>query len=66
MNTHTKLLRVPEFAASLNVTQACVRRWLLERRIASVKVGDRLVRIPVEELDRLIAEGLRPRREVAR
>ena len=55
------LLSIPQFAAALGVTVACIRRWLLERKIACVKVG-RLVRIPAEELDRLIAEGLRPAR----
>jgi excisionase family DNA binding protein len=54
-----KLLRVPEFAAGFGVTTACVRRWLLERKIAHVKVG-RLVRIPASEVDRLVSEGFRP------
>jgi excisionase family DNA binding protein len=55
----SELLTVREFAAALKVTQACVRRWLLERRINSVRVG-RLVRIPRQELGRIIQEGLRP------
>jgi excisionase family DNA binding protein len=57
--TTNKLLTVPEFAQALGVTQACCRRWLLERKIAHVKLG-RLVRVPSDEVDRLIAEGLRP------
>jgi excisionase family DNA binding protein len=63
MNTSAKLLRVREFAEALNVTQACVRRWLLETRIESTRIG-RLVRIPATEVSRIISEGLRPRREV--
>lgn len=55
-----KLLSVPEFAAALRVTVAAVRRWLLERKIASIRVGGRLVRIPASELDRIIEEGYRP------
>jgi excisionase family DNA binding protein len=55
------LLSVPEFAEALGVTVACVRRWLLESRIAFTKIG-RLVRIPATEADRLIAEGMRPAR----
>lgn len=55
----SELLTVREFAEALKVTQACVRRWLLERRINSVRVG-RLVRIPRQELGRIIHEGLRP------
>ncbi len=56
-----KLLSVGQFAEALGVTVACIRRWLLERRLSCVKLG-RLVRIPADELDRLIAEGLRPAR----
>lgn len=61
IETRKKLLTVAEFADPLGVTVACVRRWLLERRISRVKVG-RLVRIPADELDRLISEGFRPAR----
>jgi len=53
------LLTVPEFAARLKVTVACVRRWLVEKRVATVKVG-RLIRIPSIEADRIIDEGYRP------
>jgi excisionase family DNA binding protein len=55
------LMKVPEFAGALTVTSACVRRWILERRVVSVKVG-RLVRIPASEVERIIAAGLRPAR----
>ena len=57
-----QLLTVVQFATVLNVTPACVRRWLLEKRIASVKVGRRLIRIPATEAQRIIDEGLRPAR----
>lgn len=62
MESKKQLLRVDEFAATLDVTPACVRRWLFERRIASVKVGRRLIRIPATEAQRIIDEGLRPAR----
>jgi excisionase family DNA binding protein len=55
----SNLLSVTEFADALKVTKACVRRWLLERRITCTKIG-RLVRIPASEVDRLIADGMRP------
>lgn len=55
------LLSVPQVAERLNVTRACIRRWILERRLAVVKVG-RLVRVPSSEVDRLIDSGLRPAR----
>jgi excisionase family DNA binding protein len=54
----TQLLKVDEFAAALGVRPSCIRRWILERRISSVKVG-RLVRIPALEIERMINEGLR-------
>jgi excisionase family DNA binding protein len=59
--SHVVLLSVPQVAERLNVTRACIRRWILERRLAVVKVG-RLVRIPVSEVERLIDSGLRPAR----
>ena len=60
MRNQDPLLTVDEFAGQLRVTRACVRKWILERRIAVVKVG-RLVRLPASEIDRIIAEGSRPR-----
>jgi excisionase family DNA binding protein len=55
------LLSVPQFADALGVTTACIRRWILERKIATVKLG-RLVRVPATEVERLINSGLRPAR----
>ncbi len=55
----TKLLSAQKCAEMLGVTVACVRRWILIRKISHVKVG-RLVRIPESELDRLIAFGFVP------
>jgi len=57
-----RLLTIREFAEALNITVACVRRWLLEGKVAKVKLG-KLVRIPAEEGERLISEGLRPARQ---
>src|SRR5579864_5158150 len=34
-----RLLTVDEFADSLRVSRACVRRWILERKVGVVKVG---------------------------
>jgi excisionase family DNA binding protein len=60
-----RLLRVEEFAGAMNVTISCVRRWLLEGKVAKVKLG-KLVRIPEAECERLINEGLCPVRQQAR
>ena len=57
MKDEKALLRVNEFAAVLDVTSACVRRCLHERKIASTRIG-RLVRIPRDEAMRLVFAGL--------
>lgn len=54
------LLTVEEFAEQLRVSRACVRKWILTRRVGVVKVG-RLVRIRSSELRRIIDEGSQPR-----
>jgi excisionase family DNA binding protein len=59
------LLKVQEFAQALGITPSCVRRWLLEGKVAKVKLG-RLVRIPASECERLIDEGTQPARQPAR
>ncbi len=59
--TEISLLSVPQFANALGVTPACIRRWVLERKIATVKLG-RLIRIPATEVERLVESGLRPAR----
>jgi excisionase family DNA binding protein len=55
------LLSVPQFANALGVTPACIRRWILERKITTVKLG-RLIRVPDSEVERLVNSGLRPAR----
>ena len=56
------LLTVEEFADQLRVTRACVRKWILMRKVGVVKVG-RLVRLRSSELRRIVDEGSRPRAE---
>lgn len=58
-----RLLRVEEAADFLNVKPSTVRSWLLKRKLSSVHVGNRAVRIPLEELERLIVENTVPARE---
>jgi hypothetical protein len=58
----TRLVNVPVFDDGLGMAAACIRRWILERRIASVKVG-RLVKVPESKAKRIIASGLRPGKE---
>lgn len=56
-----KLLTISQFALELGVTNSCIRRWVLERRVSVVKIG-RLVRIPATEFDRIVTEGTRSAR----
>ncbi len=58
-NRREVLLTVDEAAKALNVTPACIRRWILEVKITTVKIG-RLIRVPSGEIDRLVEDGLRP------
>ena len=62
VTTEDPLLTVDEFAEALRVTRACVRKWILMRKVGVVKVG-RLVRLRSSELRRIVEEGLRPRLE---
>lgn len=59
MSQTREWLTVNEFAEALGVTNACIRRWLLERRVSSTRIG-RLVRIPASEISRLVDGGFRP------
>ncbi len=58
MSKSDKLLSVREVADRLALKPSTIRRRILERRIAYVKIG-RAVRIPSEAVDRLIEEGWR-------
>ena len=52
-------LSVNEAEAYTGVSHWTWRRWALDGRIASVKLGKRLL-IPVAELERLVSENTRP------
>lgn len=54
-----RLLSIKDFAASVGISVWTVRGWAYSGRLASVKLGARLM-IPTTELDRLIEENLRP------
>ncbi len=59
--TMAKLLKVPEAAEMLALSQKTVWQWIGERRIGVVRLG-RSVRIPVSEIERLLEEGTTPAR----
>lgn len=54
-----RLMSVSEFADALGLSVWTIRQWAYAGRIASNKLGARLM-IPVQELDRLITETARP------
>lgn len=56
------MLKVAQAAQELNLKEPTIRRWVLCRKIRYVKLG-RCVRIPREEVARLIRENTVPARE---
>lgn len=57
----SRLLRVQEFADRLGISVWSARRWCYEGKCDSCKLGGKLLMVPESEVDRLIAESLRPR-----
>ena len=56
----TKLITIREAATRLGLKESTIRKYILKRQIAYVKPSVRAVRIPIEELERILAAGLRP------
>lgn len=57
-----KMLRITEVAKVFDVTESCIRSWVLQRKIRYIKVG-RSVRIPSGAVDELVEAGTVIRRE---
>ncbi len=55
------LYTVREAAEALTLRPSTIYRWLFDRKITPVRVGARALRIPQSEIDRIIAEGSKPR-----
>ena len=51
-----------ELAAMLKVTRQAIYNWIQQGRMEAVRIG-RTVRIPADEVDRLLREGRSPRRD---
>ncbi len=56
-------LSVREVAGALGLSESTIRSWLAQRRLGFVRLG-RAIRIPVEEVERVLAQGSVPAREV--
>lgn len=54
-----KLISVKQAAEELNLRPVTVRQWIARRRLTVVRLG-RSVKVPVEEIDRLIQAGTVP------
>jgi len=65
MKNYESLLSVRDAAKALGLSVACIRAWISKRRISVVRLG-RAVRIDPAEVQRLIAAGTTPAREVHR
>ena len=52
-----------ELAALLKVTRQAIYNWIQQGQIEAVRIG-RTVRIPGEEVERLLREGRSPRQAV--
>ena len=52
----SELLTTAQAAEFLSVTESCVRRWVLERRLPHVKLG-RLLRFEREALESFVTES---------
>jgi excisionase family DNA binding protein len=50
---------VPDFARRWNVPVSTVWAWIAEGRLKATKLGPRATRIPLEEEQRLVSEGMR-------
>ncbi len=63
MSMRKRPLSVREVAGALGLSESTIRSWLAQRRLGFVRLG-RAIRIPVEEVERVLAQGSVPAREV--
>jgi excisionase family DNA binding protein len=52
---HPELIGLQEAAAHCDVSYRTVRRWIADGRIDAMRVGPRLLKVSVTELDKVIA-----------
>jgi excisionase family DNA binding protein len=54
-------LKIQQAAIELNLSVACLRAWIAQRRISFIRLG-RSIRIPRTEIERVIEAGTVPAR----
>lgn len=52
-----ELLTAREAAQRLSLKEATVYRWIFDKKLRTVRIGTRSIRIPASEIDRIITEG---------
>lgn len=57
-----ELLTINQCAEILGLKPVTLRQWTMKRKIGFVRVGERALRIPKSEIDRLIERGYTPAR----
>ena len=50
---------IPDFAKRWNVPESTVWDWIAKGRLKATKIGPRATRIPLNEEQRLVDEGMR-------
>jgi excisionase family DNA binding protein len=55
-----KLLTGAQVAEMLGLKPVTIRQWIAKRKLGSVRVGDRAIRIPASEVEKLIERGFVP------
>jgi len=55
---YARLLRAEEAADKLSLKVSTIRRWILEKRLPTVKLG-RAIRIPEDAINKIIADAYR-------
>ena len=53
-----ELFRVDDAARKLSIKPGTLRRWIFDKKVHVVKIGTRAVRIPDQEIERIIQEGM--------
>ena len=49
-----RLFTVKEAAEMLTIPEPTLKDWVFKRKLTIIRVGERLIRIPKEEIDRLM------------
>jgi excisionase family DNA binding protein len=63
-NGAARYLTIAQAAKTLGLSESTIRSWKGKRRIGFVQLG-RAIRIPAEEITRLIEEGFTPARRTS-